>query len=65
MPPLKSYADRVFTTGTVSFENTVHIGEDKDFTPVIEKALELGGYSKDTEFKGINLRASDTVRFFQ
>ena len=54
MPPLKSYADRVFTTGTVSFENTVHIGEDKDFTPVIEKALELGGYSKDTEFKGIN-----------
>ena len=24
----------------------VHIGEDKDFTPVIEKALELGGYCR-------------------
>ena len=32
----------------------VHIGADKDFTPVIEKALELGGYKEDTEFTGIN-----------
>ncbi|MFW5668700.1 MAG: hydroxylamine reductase, partial [Acetivibrio ethanolgignens] len=26
----------------------------KDFTPVIEKALELGGYKEDTQFTGIN-----------
>ena len=32
----------------------VHIGEDKDFTPVIEKALALGGYETDQEFTGIN-----------
>ena len=31
-----------------------HIGEEKDFTPVIEKALELGGYPDDREFTGMN-----------
>ncbi len=54
MPPKASYADRVFTTAAVSYPELVHIGEDKDFTPVIEKALELGGYSADTAFTGIN-----------
>ena len=54
MPPKASYADRVFTTEVVAFPDTVHIGEDKDFTPVIEKALELGGFAEDTEFTGIN-----------
>ena len=34
----------MFTTEVVSYPEMVHIGEDKDFTPVIEKALELGGY---------------------
>jgi type IV secretory pathway TrbL component len=38
----------------VSFPGLVHIGEDKDFTPVIEKALELGGYAEDKAFTGIN-----------
>lgn len=32
----------------------VHIGEDKDFTPVINKALELGGYEEDKVMTGIN-----------
>lgn len=54
MPPKASYADRVFTTAAVSYPELVHIGEDKDFTPVIEKALELGGYSTDMTFTGIN-----------
>ncbi len=54
MPPKASYSDRVFTTEVVSYPEIVHVGEDKDFTPVIEKALELGGYSEDTEFTGIN-----------
>ena len=44
MPPKSSYADRVFTTEMVAFPGAVHIDEKKDFTPVIEKALELGGY---------------------
>ena len=54
MPPKESYADRVFTTEVVSYPEIVHIGEDKDFTPVIEKALALGGYSEDQNFTGIN-----------
>ena len=54
MPPKASYADRVFTTEVVSYPAIVHVGEDKDFTPVIEKALELGGYPVDMRFTGIN-----------
>ena len=54
MPPKPSYADRVFTTAVVSYPEMTHIGEGKDFTPVIEKALQLGGYSEDKAFTGIN-----------
>ena len=54
MPPRAGYADRVFTTEVVSFPGIVHIGDDKDFTPVIEKAIELGGYAEDMTFTGIN-----------
>ena len=54
MPPKVSYADRVFTTEVVSYPEIVHIDEDKDFTPVIEKALALGGYPTDMRFTGIN-----------
>ena len=54
MPVKPGYADRVFTTEVVSYPEIVHIGEDKDFTPVIEKALELGGYSEDQHKTGIN-----------
>ena len=54
MPVKESYRDRVFTTEVVSYPQMVHIGADKDFTLVIEKALELGGYKEDTEFTGIN-----------
>ena len=54
MPPKSSYADRIFSTELVSYPEVTHIGEEKDFTPVIEKALELGGYAEDREFTGIN-----------
>ena len=54
MPPKNSYADRVFTTEVVSYPEIVHVGENRDFTPVIEKALELGGYNEDRQFTGIN-----------
>ena len=54
MPPKRSYADRVFTTEVVAYPGMVHIDDEKDFTPVIEKALELGGYKEDRQFTGIN-----------
>lgn len=46
--PQLSYADRVFTTGRVRYENVPHIedreeGGAKDFSPAIEKALSLEG----------------------
>lgn len=63
MPPKASYADRVFTTEVVSYPGVTHIGEDKDFTPVIEKALELGGYTEDTTFTGINGGSTVTTGF--
>ena len=54
MPVKPSYSDRVFTTEMVSYPEMVHIGDDKDFTPVIEKALELGGYAENQIRTGIN-----------
>ncbi len=63
MPPKDSYRDRIFTTEVVSYPGLVHIGEDKDFTPVIEKALELGGYPEDRQFTGINGGETVTTGF--
>ena len=54
MPVKDSYKDRVFTTSVVEYPQMVHIGDDKDFTPVINKALELGGYKEDKKMTGIN-----------
>ena len=54
MPVRQSYSDRVFTTSVVSYPELQHIGEDKDFTPVIEKALECGGYKEDKHMTGMN-----------
>lgn len=54
MPVRQSYSDRVFTTSVVSYPELTHIGDDKDFTPVIEKALECGGYPEDHPMTGMN-----------
>lgn len=54
MPPKPDYANRVFTTEVVSYPEIKHIGDDKDFTPVIQKALELGGYQEEHPMTGIN-----------
>jgi hydroxylamine reductase len=58
MTPKPSYSDRVFTTSVVGFPGMVHIpvGENhtKDFSLVLDKALELGGWSEDKHFTGIN-----------
>ncbi|MCR4394157.1 MAG: hydroxylamine reductase [Dehalococcoidales bacterium] len=57
MLPRPSYADRTFTTSAVGHPALKHIPEKngrKDFTPVIEKALELGGWQEEKVFAGIN-----------
>lgn len=57
MPPRDSYADNIFTTAVVGYPNLSHIPDkdgQKDFTPIIEKALELGGWDEDKQFTGIN-----------
>ncbi len=57
MPPRSSYADRIFTTAVVGYTDIQHIPEDngkKDFTPVINKALALGGWDEDKKLTGIN-----------
>lgn len=63
MPPKESYMDRIFTTSIVSYPNLVHIGENKDFTPIINKALELNGFSEDVQMEGINGGKTLTVGF--
>ena len=57
MPQKASYSDRVFTTDVVGYPGLRHIpavNGKKDFTPVIEKALELGGWGEDKHLTGIN-----------
>ena len=50
--PLDTYASNIFTTGLVGWPNVKHI-TDKNFTPVIQKALELPGFSEDTNGKSV------------
>lgn len=57
MPQRPSYSDRVFTTDVVGYPGLLHIpaaNGKKDFSPVIAKALELGGWSEDKLLTGIN-----------
>ena len=53
MRPRETYKDRIFTTSVVGWDGVKHIpkGKDgkKDFTEIINKALELGGYEEDEE----------------
>ncbi len=45
--PAETYQSRIFTTGLVAWPDVQHIGEDKDFTPVIESALSCEGFPED------------------
>ncbi|MDR0662835.1 MAG: hydroxylamine reductase [Spirochaetaceae bacterium] len=66
MPVRDSYRDRVFTTGVAAYPGLPCIGEKdgkKDFTPVINKALELGGYAEDRTMTGINGGKTVTTGF--
>ncbi len=53
--PKDSYIGRIFTTGLVAWPDVVHIGDDKDFTPVIEAALEAPGFAEDSDPHFINV----------
>ncbi|MDM8516215.1 hydroxylamine reductase [Desulfobacterales bacterium HSG16] len=46
--PRKSYKKNIFTTGTVGWPGVAHISKS-NLKPLIDKALELPGYTKDTE----------------
>ncbi len=46
--PADSYKDRIFTSGVVAWPEVQHI-KDYDFTPVIEKALEMEGFADDQD----------------
>jgi len=50
--PADSYKDRIFTTGLVGWPDVKHIA-DKDFTPAINKALELPGFPEDTNGRSV------------
>lgn len=51
MKPRDSYSDRIFTTSVVGWKNIKHIPKKndgtKDFSEIINKALELGGFKED------------------
>lgn len=53
MRPRETYKDRIFTTSVVGWDGVKHIvkGKDgkKDFSEIINKALELAGYEEDQE----------------
>jgi hydroxylamine reductase len=56
MKPRENYKDRLFTSSIVGWPDVTHISTvngKKDFTPVIEKALELEGFCEDESEKRI------------
>ena len=57
MKPRESYKDRIFTICVVGWDGVKYIGVGrdgkKDFSEIINKALELGGFKEDEEPKKI------------
>jgi hydroxylamine reductase len=46
--PQASYRDNIFTTGLVGWPGVPHLA-DKDFTPLIKKALDMPGFPEDID----------------
>jgi hydroxylamine reductase len=66
MPPKSTYSDNIFTTSVVGYPGLKHISEKdgkKDFSPIIKKAIELGGWKEDKQFTGINGGTEMTTGF--
>lgn len=57
MKPRESYKDRIYSTNVVGWDGVKHIGRNpdgtKDFSEIINQALELGGFPEDEEIKNI------------
>jgi hydroxylamine reductase len=52
--PSEKYKANIFTSGPVSWPGVTHI-ENDDFLPVIEKALEMPGFSEDKNDKTVTV----------
>lgn len=67
MPVKDSYSDRVYTTSIVAYPEMKHIKADdngrKDFSALIDHALQLGGYAEDKQLTGINGGTTVTTGF--
>ena len=50
--PQGSYAENIFTSGIVGWPGVPHIG-NRDFSPVIQRALSLPGFSEDANGKEV------------
>jgi hydroxylamine reductase len=50
--PQESYKENIFTTGLVGWPGVPHIA-DKDFTPVVQKALAMPGFTQDVNGKSV------------
>ncbi|MFA6223691.1 MAG: hydroxylamine reductase [Desulfomonilaceae bacterium] len=50
--PAPSYNDNIFSTGLVGYPDVKHIS-DKNFAPVIQKALEMPGFTSDYQGKEV------------
>ncbi|HNR14741.1 MAG TPA: hydroxylamine reductase, partial [Thermodesulfobacteriota bacterium] len=50
--PKESYQNNIFTTGLVGCGGVTHI-PNRNFTPVIQKALELPGFAEDTNGRSV------------
>jgi len=50
--PKESYNENIFTCGPTGFSGVTHI-KDRNFTPVIEQALALPGFSEDTNGRSV------------
>jgi hydroxylamine reductase len=52
--PAAVYADNIFTSGCVGWPGVTHI-ENRDFGPVIQKALSLPGFAEDSNGKSVTV----------
>jgi hydroxylamine reductase len=52
--PLENYRESIFTSGPVEWPGVTHI-DGPDFSPVIEKALEMPGFSEDRDGKCVTV----------
>jgi hydroxylamine reductase len=50
--PMESYKDNIFTTGLVGWPGVTHVA-DKNFAPVIDKALAMPGFPEDAPGKSV------------